>query len=182
MEARQQGLSELDESWKTMASLHSLILVKTGRQMGWMAPAECDEDMSHYVAYVIPLDENGVPFECYECETIRTGNSNNTTAAASLLTKGQGQYSVRIADTDVWFHDKPGVDGKKLPYVGQLEHADFSRLMIEIIPEEPRQLDRLCEDAGVYIIGCDPFSHYRKDGEPLSHLKSTDKSSLVTGR
>jgi len=154
-----------------MAYVHSLVKAERNGKRGWCAPVELGEATPHYVSFVVPLDDNGDFFREYICETVTAENGTKQTAASKLIRQGDGSFVLRLHGLDVWFTVRtvPKED-RRLPYVGKLEHADFASLFVEIEPEEPKKLDRLFDERSVFVIGCEPFTHYSNGGQ------STDRA------
>jgi hypothetical protein len=151
-----------------MHFVHSLVRTKKSGRTGWFAPIELGESAPHYISFVIPVDERSGVFNEYTCETIRTGaRDDEKRDSHRLLKKGEDSFLLALNRHEIWFNLRPqSKQEQRLPYVGELTHADFSLRFMEIEPEEPRILDQLGGAEGILIIGCDPFTHYRGIKKP----------------
>lgn len=153
-----------------MPFVHSLVRSLIPAKKGWCAPVELGEAAPHYLSFVVPVDAAGQFFEAYSCEMVSTPNKGaskaflqkrKTIATHELLRKGKDAFSLRVNEKDFWFFVKPTVKSeRRLPYVGRLKHADFQYLFTEIEPEDLAALDDLCTKDHVFVVGCDPFTHY----------------------
>lgn len=144
-----------------MAFLHSLVKTQENGRKGWCAPVELGEAAPHYVSFVVPVDDARGFFDDYICETVTTGQADRRTESHELVRQGDDSFVLRLGKLEVWFTVRAASPKEqRLPYVGQLEHEDFRYSFTEIEPEEPAMLDRLYEDEGTFIIGCEPFTHY----------------------
>lgn len=144
-----------------MAFVHGLVRTRSNGRKGWCAPVELGEAAPHYVAFVIPVDEQGAFFEEYDCETITAEGESKRRATHELLKKGKDSFLLRLGNREAWFTVRPvSAKDRRAPYVGELGHDDFRYQFTEIEPEDPGLLDRLYADDGIFVIGCDPFAHY----------------------
>ena len=65
------------------------------------------------------------------------------------------------SEWSLWFTARPSSsDPGRLPYVGRLDHADFSCLFKGIEPEDPAGWTDFCETEEIVVVGCDPFTDY----------------------
>lgn len=145
-----------------MAFVHSLVKVEARGKRGWCAPVELGEATPHYISFVIPLDDRGALLNEYTCETITTDEGGTKSIYAhELVRRGEMSFVLRLGQLDLWFivRTVPKED-RRLPYIGKLEHADFAAPFTEIEPEQPERLDRLYDEGDMFVIGCEPFSHY----------------------
>lgn len=142
--------------------VHSLVITNTDNQVGWCAPAELGEVAAHGVAFVIPVNENGELHDSYTCETVKgLGGDEPVTESHQLVKAGGNSFHLSLEHGDITFVVRPSQKSNRhLPYSGKLRHPDFEYLLVEIEPQEQAALDRLCEETGEFIIGCDPFLHY----------------------
>jgi len=144
-----------------MPFVHSLVITQANGKKGWCAPVELGEDSPHYVSLVIPVDERRNVFNIYICETVTTTEHGHAIESHDLVKRGKNSFALQLGDTVFWFSLRPGsLSGRHLPYVGKLQHEDFTHLFIEIEPEEPESLDKLYDKHGTFVIGCEPFKHY----------------------
>lgn len=119
------------------------------------------ESAPHYVSFVVPVDENGDFFPQYACEAVVAADGEKRRDSHELLHQGRDSFLLRLGKSEVWFSVRPvSKSDRRLPYVGQLKHADFAWLLTEIQPEKPDMLDRLYDEENTFVIGCEPFSHY----------------------
>ena len=80
-----------------------------------------------------------------------------------LIKQGEDSFALRLGQIELWFNLRASAkDQRRLPYVGKLGHEDFQYLFVEIEPEDPDTLDKLYDDQDMFIIGCEPFTHYSK--------------------
>ena len=144
-----------------MAFVHSLVKVAVKGKRGWCAPVELGEDAPHYISFTIPVDGKGHFFPRYTCETITTAGAEKRIASHELIKKGEDTFLLRLGKREFWFTSTPGPkEERRLPYVGKLGHEDFAFLLTEIEPEEPHRLDTLYNEDGIFVIGCEAFTHY----------------------
>jgi hypothetical protein len=144
-----------------MPFVHSLVKSAKADKQGWCAAVELGESASHYISFVIPVDENGAFFSTYSCETVRTSKKEKSITLHELFAQGEDSFLLHVDDQDFWFVVKPALrTERRLPYIGKLKHPDFRFLFTEIEPEEPDKLDRLYDRKHTFIMGCDPFTHY----------------------
>lgn len=144
-----------------MPFVHSLVRAAIEGKLGWCAPAEFGEAAPHYISFVIPVDRRGQPFPGYSCETVSTVGDEKRVALHQLVREGEDSFVLRLGTRDLWFTIKPGSgEERRLAYVGELGHQDFSFHLTEIEPAEPDLLDSLFEEEDTYVIGCEPFTHY----------------------
>ncbi len=145
-----------------MAFLHSLVRAEPKRKKGWWAPVELGDAAPHYVSFVLPLDEDGVFFREYTCETVTVKKDGSKKIDThTLVRQGDDSFVLHLAAHDLWFTVRavPTKD-RRLSYVGNLGHDDFASLFVEVEPENPKELDRLYDERKTFIIGCEPFAHY----------------------
>ncbi len=144
-----------------MAFVHGLVKTEVGGRRGWITPVELGEAAPHYVSFVIPQNAKHGFFNVYTCETVSANEGRRERMSHELSRKGHDSFLMRINDRDLWFVVRSGSkDDAKLPYIGTLTHHDFQSKLTEIEPETPEILDRLFEENGVIVVGCDPFIHY----------------------
>jgi hypothetical protein len=144
-----------------MPFVHSLVRSPTTDKPGWCAPVELGEAAPHYISFVVPVDERGEFFSTYSCEAVTHRNKDKTIKVYELTSRGKDSFLLNVAGKEYWFIVKPtGKTGRQLPYVGKLKHLDFQFLFTEIEPEEPKELDNLCNMDHTFIMGCDAFTHY----------------------
>jgi hypothetical protein len=144
-----------------MAFVHSLVKTRTHGKKGWCAPAELGESTPHYISFVIPMVDKRTFFSEYTCETITRKAGETRVESPQLIRRSEDSFALRLCDLDLWFTLRPGPkDELRLPYIGKLGHDDFRYLFMEIEPEDPDTLDKLYENNDVFIIGCEPFTHY----------------------
>jgi hypothetical protein len=142
-----------------MRFIHSLVKVKDGERIGWCAPVELGESTPHSISFAIPIDDR--MDERYTCEIVRMGGDGKIVVAHEMVKEGKDSFLLVVGDVKLWFTVRPwSKDGRRLPYIGRLKHADFTSRFIEIEPEEPWRLDQLCESEDLIVVGCDPFSRY----------------------
>ena len=145
-----------------MAFLHSLVRAEPKRKRGWCAPVELGDAAPHYVSFVLPLDEDSGFFGEYTCETVTVKKDGSKKIDShTLVRRGGDSFVLRLGARDLWFTVRavPNKD-RRLSYVGNLEHDDFTSLFVEVEPEQPKELDRLYDERKTFIIGCEPFTHY----------------------
>jgi hypothetical protein len=140
--------------------VHSLVKVKSRKETGWRAPVELGEKTPQHVSYVIPMDpDRPPPPQPYTCEIVRATAGAGRLSTFELVPAGPNSFTLQVDDASrLWFQVRP-VSDRMLPYVGELIHDDFRFPLVEIEPEDPAALDALCNERGLFIIGCDP-SHY----------------------
>lgn len=144
-----------------MAFVHSLVRTEVNRKAGWCAPAELREAAPHYISFVVPVDDKHGFFDEYICETITAEDGNQRIEFHELVHKGEDSFVLCLGQLELWFTVRPVPKAEhRLPYLGKLQHADFAFLFTEIEPEDPEKLDRLYEEKGTFVIGCEPFAHY----------------------
>src|SRR5487761_1615859 len=144
-----------------MAFVHSLVRTEANGKMGWCAPVEMGEAAPHYISFVVPVDDKGGFFPEYTCETIVSENGEKRIEPHELMRQGSDSFLLRLGRRELWFTVRPVPKAeRRLPYVGKLQHADFSLLLTEIEPERHAKLDELYEERNTFIIGCEPFVHY----------------------
>jgi hypothetical protein len=145
-----------------MPFVHSLVKATVKGKKGWCAPAELGEAAPHYVSFVVPLTSAGEFFHEYTCEIVRTlEQGSKTIEAYELLPQGRDCFLLSIDDVEFWFTLRTVPKGdRRLPYVGKLRHPDFAFLFTEIEPEDQKRLDKLYDDDNIFVIGCEPFTHY----------------------
>jgi hypothetical protein len=142
-----------------MRFVHSLVRIKNGAKAGWCTPVELGEAAPHYISFVIPVDDGAD--DSYACEVVRIDGDEREVVVYKLVKEGRDSFLLRVDKAELWFTVRPvSQKERRLPYVGKLKHADFASLFTEIEPEEPSALDRLYEDEGVLVVGCDPVTHY----------------------
>ena len=93
-----------------------------------------------------------------------------STLAPESSAAGGGRWSARRKSSvilelprgdTIRFYVRPiARNEQRLPYVGELRHEDFRQLFTEIVPSHIAEIDRLYEQHGTLIIGCDPELHY----------------------
>jgi hypothetical protein len=144
-----------------MPFVHSLVKAKTNGKAGWCAPAELGESAPHYVSFVVPVNQKGEFFHEYICETITAIEQDKRIESHELVQQGSDSFVLHLDGTDLRFTLRPGsAKERQLPYIGNLKHEDFQYSFMELEPEDPEKLDRLCDEKGTFVIGCEPFSHY----------------------
>ena len=144
-----------------MAFVHGLVKTPANGRTGWCAPVELGEAAPHYISFAIPVDEKRGFFNKYDCEIITTQGGGKRREAHDLVRQGEDAFVLRLDGLEVWFTVRPGPrEERRSPYVGALEHEDFRYLFTEIEPDDPDLLDRLYEDEGAFVVGCEPFAHY----------------------
>jgi len=145
-----------------MPFVHSLVRSPlAGGKRGWCAPVELGEAAPHYVSFVVPVADNGQFFGSYSCEAVKVDNGVKTITTHELASEGQDSFLLHLDGEGFWFIVKPAVkSARRLPYVGRLRHPDFRFLFTEIEPENPADLDNLWNERHVFVMGCDPFTHY----------------------
>ena len=142
-----------------MRFVHSLVKTKRGDQIGWCAPVELGEAAPHSISFVIPIDDGAD--DRYTCEVVKGDGDQRIVIHHELIKEGRDSFFLGIGEAGLWFAVRAASKREpRLPYVGKLKHPDFTSPFAEIEPEEPSRLDRLCEDNGMIIIGCDPFTRY----------------------
>lgn len=156
-----------------MAYLHGLVRADSDRRKGWCAPAELGEAAPHYISFVLPLDHGGHFFQSYKCDVVIAHDGFKEIQTHELNKHGSDSFMLVVGDLEIWFAVRPVSKDERLPYIGALKHADFDRLMTEIEMEEPGKLDRLFEQRGIFVVGCDPFAHYEGIAELAKiHVRS----------
>ena len=144
-----------------MAFVHSLVKAEVNGKTGWCAPVELGEAAPHYVSFVIPVDDSSGFFHEYTCETITAEERAKRIESHGLVRQGEDSFVLRLGKLELWFIVRPvPKEERRLPYVGQLAHPDFTFLLTEIEPEEPERLDRLYEENDTFVVGCEAFTHY----------------------
>ena len=142
-----------------MRFVHSFVKTHHSERTGWRTPMELGEDSPHSIAFVLPA--NGEPDDIYLCELVKLHQNRSEIVSAELVKEGNDSFLLSIGRTKLWFTVRPvSMKDRLLPYVGTLKHPDFEFPFLEIEPEDQALLDRLCEDEGLIIIGCDPETHY----------------------
>jgi hypothetical protein len=142
--------------------VHSLVRVTHRKKAGWKAPVELGDETPAYISFVVPLDDTEALADEYTCEIAKVTASGRTIESGRLLKAGSDSFVLKLSSADaVRFHVR-GVarTDRRLPYVGTLKHDDFARPLAEIVPAHNSALDRLFEQHGMFIIGCDPDRHY----------------------
>ena len=142
--------------------LHTFVKATRKNTLGWCAPVEMEDDVSQYVSYVIPLNQDDEMESVYSCEVVKILGQERILHSQSIVRVSQDSLMLELPQGfKHWFTVRPiSKSERRLPYLGCLEHEDFSHKFTEIEPEDIRELDRLCHDEGLFIIGCDPFQHY----------------------
>ena len=144
-----------------MAFVHSLVKMQANGRKGWCAPVELGEAAPHYVSFVVPVDKKRGFFSAYSCEVVTAEEGNKRLERYELVRQGSDSFVLRLDGLDVWFVVRPGPqEERRAPYVGRLKHEDFCHWFTEIEPEEPDVLDRLYDEKGAFVVGCEPFAHY----------------------
>jgi hypothetical protein len=156
--------------------VHSLVRTTTNQRLGWCAPWEMGEAAPQSIGFVIPVDEKGGLRNSYACETVKgLGSDERATVSRSLVKVGGDSFRLKLDEGDIWFTARSSPKKNRLlPYLGKLKHPDFDSLLIEIEPERQAALDRLCEETGEFVIGCDPFLHYEGIDQPTLSSASDD--------
>lgn len=148
-----------------MRFVHSLAKLEAHGRCGWFAPVELGEDAPHDISFVIPMDIRAD--ERYECEIVLMGRAGGRVVSCELLAHGVDSFLLRIGDRELRFSVASSGERRiQLPYIGRLSHPDFSSSLVEIVPEDPGQLDDLCDREKIVVVGCDPFTRYA-GAEPL---------------
>lgn len=142
--------------------VHSLVRAKHKNKYGWRTPLELGEAAPHYISYAVPVSKEGGLASEYECEVVMIRGEKRDLRTVKMLRSGGDAFALELTSTlKVWFHLRPiRKEEQRLPYVGTLRHEDFQYPFTEIEPDDLSQLDQLCEDRGVFIVGCDPERHY----------------------
>jgi hypothetical protein len=140
--------------------VHSLVRTTNGSKTGWCAPIELGESSPHYISFVIPVVDGQIS-DRYVCEVAATSRQGRTIEVHEMIRMGADSFLLRVAEMDLGFTVRP-VSRKEryLPYIGQLEHDDFTFRFLEIEPEDLAMLDQLFEDKNLVVVGCDPAAHY----------------------
>jgi hypothetical protein len=142
-----------------MRFVHSLAKVEDGERIGWCAPVELGESAPHYIGLVVPMEARAD--DRYICEVVRITCGGRVIDTLEIVREGEDAFLLNVGQTRLWFTARPSSSGGgPLPYVGCLEHPDFSSLFAEIEPEDPSRLDQLCESEDIIVVGCDPFTRY----------------------
>lgn len=155
-----------------MPFVHSLAKADKRGKAGWYAPIELGETAPHYISFVVPLDQKGDFFPAYSCETITTDeHGSKRIEPHDLVRVGKDAFVLRLDHFEFWFRVRTVVrDQRRLSYVGKLGHKDFALTFSEIEPDEPEKLDRLYDEVGTFVIGCDPFTHY-EGAKPMANTR-----------
>jgi hypothetical protein len=136
--------------------VHTLVKANRRDECGWRTPAELGEATPNYVSFVVPVRSDGRLADDYACEVVKLGKQGRTIEKFELVRGGKSTFKLELPKGfTVWFT----IRSDRLPYIGTLKHNDFNYVLAEIEPEEPSELDRLCEQAGMFIIGCDPQNY-----------------------
>lgn len=136
--------------------VHTLVKASRRDELGWRTPGELGESTPHYVSFVVPVQSDGRLAEDYACEVVKFGKQGRTIEKYDLVKGGKSTFKLELPKGfTLWFT----IRSDRLPYIGTLKHKDFTHVLAEIEPEEPSDLDRLCEEAGIFIIGCDPQNY-----------------------
>ena len=81
-----------------MAFLHSLVRAEPKRKKGWWAPVELGDAAPHYVSFVLPLDEDGVFFREYTCETVTVKKDGSKKIDThTLVRQGDDSFVLHLA-------------------------------------------------------------------------------------
>lgn len=152
-----------------MHKVHLLSAVKTKAGYGWMAPIELPADQPQTAALVVPVSNSGL-FASYCLDySVQQGVGQFVTRSVTMNRQGDDSLSVAIEGKQVVFIRRAsGLHPQPLPYIGQLSHTDFTKLLCEIEPVDPMILDDLFGNFRVIIAGCDPETEY----QGLSNLVS----------
>jgi hypothetical protein len=139
--------------------VHSLVKTQNGERVGWCAPIELGESSPHDISFVIPIDD--AMDDRYLCEISR-GEGDRRFLVARELIRGEGDsFFLDVEELRLWFTARTSSKkDRPLPYIGKLKHADFTSRFAEIALQDASSLDRLYQDDGGIIVGCDPFAHY----------------------
>lgn len=136
--------------------VHSLVKASRRDAIGWRTPAELGEATPHYVSFVVPVGSDGRLADAYACEVVKLGKQERTIEKYKLTRGGKSTFKLELPKGfAIWFT----IRSDRLPYIGTLKHSDFDHELAEIEPEEPSQLDRLCQETGMFVIGCDPQNY-----------------------
>lgn len=152
--------------------VHSLVKPNDSKPAGWYAPLELGDDSPIYVSFALPLEAGNRLADAYQCEVVQIDGTRRSVTTHRLVKSGEDAFVLKLPDRgDVWFTLQSGAAGIRLPYAGKLQHADFSNPLVEIEPADQAVMDRLCNEHGLFVVGCDPFKHYT--GELLSKSNET---------
>jgi hypothetical protein len=141
-----------------MRFVHSLAKTQDAKRIGWCSPIELGEAAPHYISFALPI--NGRADQRYLCEAVQLRDESRVVTAHEMTREDDDSFVLNVGDVKLWFTIRPSKDAGPLLYIGRLEHPDFSYFLTEIEPEEPSELDRLCEEKYLIVVGCDPFTPY----------------------
>ena len=159
--------------------MHSFVKLAGSSPAGWYAPVELGDDAPHYISFAIPVGSDGRFGDAYTCEVVSIRGDRRSVEPYSLVKVGQDSFVLELpAGFKLWFTTSATVKGARLPYVGKLKHQDFDHDFIEIEPENQTAMDRLCDEHGLFVIGCDPIQHY--SGLPSQAIAQADNSFRVS--
>ncbi len=154
-----------------MYKVHFLTAVEKNGSQGWIAPVELgvDQPQDGRLVIPVPVAHSGL-FESYCLEyAIHQGIGQFTARSVAMDRQKDNSLKVTIEGQDVVFVQRR-IDGQplELPYVGQLTHGDFAKLLCEIEPSDPTILDDLYDKSQVIVAGCDPEIEYQGLGQLLA--------------
>lgn len=149
--------------------LHSLCRKNMGNRTGWYAPAELG-DSQQAPGYVIPTDETGSAFGHYLVEIrVSVPGRMPEWSDCRLIRIGRREFLLGLGDGIRFRERRVFPTHRTLAYMGKFGHPDFAHPLLEVEPESPDQTERLFNEKGMIIIGCDPFRHYDGIMTPLSN-------------
>lgn len=127
----------------------------TSLDTGWVAHVELPQEVSSKGCFVVPLQNGGFANEYHVdiAKYLGDGQRSNTETLKIVLVKNV--FILNIADCFITFKAKR----IRKSYTGRLAHPDFSSLLVEIEPNS-KDLDKLLEETGYVLIGCDPWNNY----------------------
>jgi len=121
---------------------------------GWKAPLELEDEEVRPSSYVIDQGEA----DYYLVDVCRHKHGSFSDTQTMLVVRKGDNLVLSINGHTIEFTRRR--DKRPYPYVGNLEHRDFSGKFVEIMPE-PDNLGRLFSETGYIIIGCDPWTNYK---------------------
>lgn len=121
------------------------------RPNGWVTASEADGAGGHYV---VPI-KDGELQETYQIEiTQYLGAGQRTPKQTIEVTQKDGIFSLQIAGQKIEFHKLKRIQ----KYVGKFNHGDFADDLVEI-DIDPTILDKLLDETGYVLIGCEPANY-----------------------
>lgn len=144
--------------------IHSLLLLKTSRTVGWISPAEVGNSAPQDVGFAAPVDPKGQFNDAYSFEVFKYDRNSKLISTH--------KYEVRSTETDglqldiegqglIFREKRRNSRQRSFPYLGRFKNPDFLYRLVEVEPEPSDLLDTLFLSDGLVLIGCAPSSHYQ---------------------